>query len=522
VLPGNTFTAERIARILIRRRWLILVPFALGLAAAPLISKLVPKVYRSETLIMVVPQRVPDSYVKPTITASMEDRLPSINEQILSRSRLERVIRELGLYPELRPGAVMEDIVQRMRNDIVVKLEGRDSFRVSYLSRDPKTAQSVTERLASWYIEENLRDRENQAEGTNRFLESQLEDAKRRLVQHEKKLEEYRRRYAGQLPTQLQSNLQVIQNVQLQLQSLEESTNRARERRLLFERQIADLQALPAALNQPGAGGGPGVQSPPLTLAQQLEAAQVRLEDFRRRYTPDHPDVRALERTIRELQEAVKQEAARPPDTTAAPVLMPAEAARQKQLRGLQAEMEVIDHQIAANEAEKKRLMETNAAYQSKVDVVPTRESELVELTRDYSTLQATYASLLAKKEDSKLAANLERRQVGEQFRVLDPASLPERPYNRRERLAFTALGAVGGLVLGLLWAAWLEYRDTSFNAEDEVIRVLDLPVLALVPVMRSEQARVRNRRKRWLIDIAALLVIIGSAAVLIIWRAQL
>jgi polysaccharide chain length determinant protein (PEP-CTERM system associated) len=438
---------------------------------------------------MVVPQRVPDAYVKPTVTEGIEDRLPSISEQILSRSRLERIILDFDLYAGLRSGGIMEDVVQRMRGDIEVKLEGKESFRVSYASPDPKTAQKVTERLASLYIEENLRDRENLAEGTNLFLESQLQDAKRRLVEHEKKLEEYRRRFAGQLPSQLQANLQVIQNAQLQLQTVGESINRARERRLLIERQLVDARTLPAQVAIPVVGGG-AAQAAPLTSAQQLEAAKAQLDLFKLRYTPDHPDVQALEQSIRDLQARVDAEARQPKDAATPKVLSPTEAAQEKRIRDLQAELDVIDHQLAANQAEEARLKRAIGEYQAKVDIVPTRESELVELTRDYSTLQETYSSLLGKREESKLAANLERRQIGEQFKILDPASLPERPHNQMQRLAFISAGVVGGLLLGFGLIGFLEYRDTSFRSEEEVIRVLDLPVLSLIPRMVPARAR--------------------------------
>ncbi len=346
----------------------------------------------------------------------------------------------------------MEDVVQRMRADIDVSLEGQDSFRVSYVSSDPKTAQQVTARLASLYIEENLRDRENLAEETNLFLESQLNEAKERLVEHEQRLETYRRRYSGQLPSQLNSNLQAIQNAQLQLQSVSESMNRARERRLLLERQIADAEAFPALVMAPPPVAP--VPDQPATTARQLEVLQAQLQLQRLRYTSDHPTVRSLERTIRDLQVKADEEAKLPQPVkaqTPAPGEL-AELARQKRIKDLQAELDVIDRQLATNQAEESRLKQVMADYQSKVEVVPTRESELVELTRDYSTLQTAYTSLLTKREDSKIAANLERRQIGEQFRILDPASLPERPYNEALRLGIMASGALVGIAVGLLF----------------------------------------------------------------------
>jgi polysaccharide chain length determinant protein (PEP-CTERM system associated) len=501
----------------------VVLPFAVGLAGAPIIAKAVPELYRSETLIMVIPQRVPDSYVKSTVTAKMEDRLPSISNLILSRSRLERIIMDFNLYADQRAHGIMEDVVQRLRGDIAVQVEGQDSFRVKYVSSDPQTAQRVTSRVASLYIEENLRDRANLADETNLFLESQLNDAKERLVEHEKKLEAYRRRYSGELPSQLETNLQTIRSAQQQLQGVTDSTNRIQDRRLLVERQIADVQAMPPDPVPVPAAAPQREANAPTSTAQQLEAAQAQLKAFQLRYTPDHPDRRALERQVRDLQARLtSEEASRPPAAPVEKPTSPAELARQKRLRDLQDELEVIDHQLAVNQAEETRLKQSIAGYQAKVDVVPTRESELVELTRDYKTLDTAYTSLLAKREDSKIAANLERRQIGEQFRILDPASLPGRPYNQAKRMGIIASGAIAGLVLGFLAVGWLEYRDSSLKREDDVVRLLALPVLAIIPRVISDRERRRSRRRLIAANLAAGMALLGSIAVLVLWRIRI
>src|SRR4029077_3840008 len=187
-------------------------------------------VYRSDTLIMVVPQRVPESVVRSAQTTSVADRLQAITQQILSRTRLERIIEDLNLYADARKTQIMEDIVEAMRGDIEVQPVKGDAFRVSFSSRDPRMAMRVTERLASLFIDESLRDREVLAEGTNQFLESQLEDARRQLIDNEKKLENYRREHAGQLPNQLDANMQGLHNTEMQLQAIADSLARDRER----------------------------------------------------------------------------------------------------------------------------------------------------------------------------------------------------------------------------------------------------------------------------------------------------
>lgn len=518
MLPGRTFQPLDIVRIVLRRRWLILIPFALGLMAVPVLAKRVPEVYRSETLIMVVPQRVPDSYVKSTVTATIADRLPSISDQILSRSRLERIINEFDLYRSQLAQAPMEDVIRQMRADIGSPeiQPGAQAFRISYRNRDPQIAQKVTARLASLFIDENSRDREQLAESTNVFLESQLEDAKQRLIQHEQKLVAYRQMHSGELPSQLEGNLRAIQTAQMQLQSLNETMNRAQERRLLVERQLVDAQTLPTASIQLVVPGGAEAR-PAMTAAQQLEAANSQLEALRLRYTAEHPEVRRLERQVSELKERAAEEARRPAPlpSVQSPVVDPV---RLKRMRDLQAELDVIDHQLAAMHTEESRAKTAIAEYQQKVEAVPKRESELVELTRDYDILKKTYDSLLTKREDSKLAANLERRQIGEQFRMLDPASLPARPANQLQRTAFSVAGAALGLLLGLAGVTLLEMLDSSFASEQDVARILDLPVLALVPVMASARESIRQRRRRLAIDVAGVCVLMMSAAVLVAW----
>ncbi len=512
------FTLKEIASIVVQRRWVILVPFAVGFALMPFLARYAPPQYRSEALIVVVPQQVPDEYVKPTIGESVEERLPSITDQILSRSRLERIIQEMDLYAAERRRWVMEDVVQLMRRNISTAASGRqvDSFRVSYNSDDPERARRVTERLAALYIDENSRNRESQADSTSEFLDTQLAEAKRRLIEQERKLEEYRKQYAGQMPTQLQGNLQAIQNANLQLQSVNDATNRTQERRLLIERQLADAASLPPVLP---AASGPD-QPAAATPAQQLEIARTRLASLQQRYTPDHPEIVSLERTVAELAIRVSSQADSPAVDREKP-MSASEAAQQKRIRDLQAELEVLDRQLAFIGSEEATLKQNIAEYQAKVEAVPTRESELVELTRDYGTMQASYTSLLMKREQSLVAANLERRQIGEQFRLVDSASRPERPYNERQRLGIMSAGAGAGLLLGLLLAALLEYRDSSFKQADEVVSALSVPVLASIPTMISDREQRAARRRRMVMDAGGCAVLGAAAIVVILWRLQ-
>jgi polysaccharide chain length determinant protein (PEP-CTERM system associated) len=511
MLPGKVYKPEDLLQLLRRRAWLIVVPFAIISAATAVVSRVLPDKYRSETLILVVPQRVPESYVRATVTTKIEDRLQSISQQILSRTRLERIVQDFDLYKAERETGILEDVIEGMRRDITIQVVKGDAFRVSYVGGDARTVMRVTERLASLFIEENLRDREVLAEGTNQFLESQLDDARRRLIEQEQKLEAYRRQYSGQLPSQLDSNLQVLQNTQMQIQSIVESLNRDGDRRLILERQIADLEQAPP---EPETTAG-GTRAP--TAAEQLAAARTGLVAMEQRLKPEHPDVVRLKRMIRELETKAENEAAQAADSPLSPGATtsrsPAAQARQKRLNDLRTEVESLNRQMATKQAEERRLQAVVSSYTSRAEATPTRESELAELTRDYDTLQMMYSSLLSKKEESKIAANLERRQIGEQFKLLDPARMAERPFSP-DRMMINLAGMGGGLGLGLALIALLEFRDKSFKTDEEVLSVLSLPVLAVVPVMQSAAERKQQFRRQMILGIGLGSTVAGCLAV--------
>jgi polysaccharide chain length determinant protein (PEP-CTERM system associated) len=505
MLPGEKYTPDDIVAILRYRIWWLLLPFAILSAGSAIVARLLPDLYKSEALVLVVPQRVPESYVRSTVTTRIEDRLQAITQQILSRTRLERIIEEFNLYADARRTGIMEDIVQRMRTQHVnVQIQKGDVFSVSYIGRDPRTVMRVTDRLASFFIEESLRDRQALAERTDQFLEAQLEDARSRLVDHEKKLEQFRQRHAGELPSQVESNLQAASSVQVQMQSVLQSIDRDQERRIALERTLGELQsqsessAAAAAVAAPPVTVGSDAQ-PPTTgsTAEQLNAAQAALESARLRLRPEHPDVQRLQRLIRDLTARAEAEALQVPvsSSAAATPSSPAEASRMRRMAEIRDELDKIDAEIAVMRKEEERLRATGAAFQARAQAAPTRESELTELMRDYGPLQSLYSGLLSKKEDARIAANLERRQIGEQFQILDPARLPERPYSP-DRLTITLGGILAGLAVGLGVVGLLEYRDRSLRTDDDVALALSLPILAVVPRMSSDKERRRDRRR--------------------------
>ena len=511
MLPGKKYTPEDVLHILKRHIWLVLVPFAVVSAAVAVYVRRLPDLYKSETLILVVPPRVPEGFVGTQVSTKLDDRLPAIQQQILSRTRLERIIQDLNLYPEQRRTGIMEDIVQQMRNAIQVTVVRGDAFRVGFTGNDPRTVMKVAERLSTLFIEESSRDREVLIEGTDSFLESQLDQARTRLIDHEKKLEAYRRQFAGELPSQTESNIQAVQNIQLQVRALVDGIDRDQERRLNLERQLADLQQQTAL----GAAAVATTAPSPDSTQAKLDAARTQLASMRLTMKEEHPDVQRLEHVVRDLEQQAEAEALAAPVSSAARGMSPAQVATQRRATDLQNQIEQLTQQIARNQAEAERLRATATEYQRRAEAAPTRETELISLNRDYNTLQGVYTSLLGKKEAANIAANLERRQIGEQFNLLDPARIPERPFSpNRSRL--NLIGIAAGLAIGLALTALLEYRDVTLRTDNDVTAVLSLPVLAVVPLMRSSAERRRHVRFRVVVGAGLGSVVLVCAAVLV------
>ncbi len=506
MLPGKTYTVDEIAKVIWRRKWLLILPFVAVTVGTAIVAHFLPNKYRSETLMLVVPQRVPESYVQSTVTTKIEDRLNSISQQIMSRTRLERIILDNNLYPRERASKPLQDVVEQMRKDIAIEVISKgDAFRVSYVGTNPRTVKTVAETLASLFNSENLNDRAQQAEQTNEFLETQLDNARQQLKAQEAKLEAYRKQYSGELPSQAEANLQVIQNTQLQIQAVLQTLNHARDRKMMVESLLNDLtlpDTQPALLDPTGA---PGVQTQALTAREQLAIAQAQLRALQSQLTPEHPDVIKAKRQIAELQQRAEAEAATAPlSPEASAILTPAEANRRNQIKRYQLELDSLNRQITTAETQERQLRGTASQYQARLETVPARETELAELTRDYTTLQKVYSDLLQRSEAAKVAANLERRQIGEQFRILDPARLPERPVSPNRPL-IDLIGTGAGLVAGVFLLAFQEYRDTTFRTEEDINGVLQLPVLAQIPLMTSTAEEQRLRRRRAVMSTAAL-----------------
>ncbi|MEO8483629.1 MAG: Wzz/FepE/Etk N-terminal domain-containing protein [Acidobacteriota bacterium] len=517
MLPGKSLTPEFVVGMVRRRFWLLILPLAIAGAVTALYARQLPDMYSADTVILVVPQKIPEAFVRSTVSDNIADRLQTITPTILSRSRLERIIQDYNLYPQERGRLPMEDVVALMRRNVVFPQTKDNSFTIRYTGENPRQVAQVANRLSSLFIDENLADRRNQAEGTDNFLESRLAEAKAKLIEKEKALEAYKREHAGELPSQIGSNLQQVDAAQSRVSDTRSSIDRAQERRLVLEQQLAALQK-PGAVDPEALAATsrpPGADAPPSGVQQQLAQAENQVTALEAKgLKAGHPDLDQARRRVRDLRAQVAREAAEAAagtPSTPTRALSSTELERRRQVSGLQAQIAEIDSQIARMQQDATRFQAVADDAQRRADAMPARESELTELSRDYGILQASYNTLLGKKQDSQIAANLEEQAVGEQFKLLDPAQVPGRPYSPN-RMAINTTGAAAGLGLGVLLIAFLEYRDRSFRTDDEVGRVLGLPVLAVIPLMQSDLDLRRSRWRAVVTYVALGGVVIGCA----------
>ena len=532
MLPGKKLTLPDVLQMARRRLWLIAVPPLVTFFGALLFSSTVPNMYQSDMLIAIDPQRVPDSFVRSTVTLETDRRMDALQVQVLSRTALQQMMEAFDLYPEERREQPIEDVVDKMRKSIQVEMEiprprwGQEpqptAFHVRFTYPDPNVAAAVTQRIGVLFVEQNVTDRGALAAATNRFLETQLVEARGKLETQERLLEAFRERHGKALPSQTQSNVSSLGSAQLQAQSLVESIARDRDRKLMLERLYREAaNEPPIAISTSQSGGAAATPS----AQEQLASARANLAALESRYTPDHPDVVRAKRQVAEIEPKAAAEAkvaaagAKDGADVAGTGVIQADPARRESLRQMRAEIESLDRQIAFKESEEVRVRSEIAEYQRRLEAVPGLESEWVKLTRDYDTQQTAYKELLAKSAAAQVAANLEDQNIGERFRIVDPAAVPVHPLQSM-RVRYNAGGLAIGLLLGVGIAALLELRDRSFRSDADVLEVLAMPVLASVPRIETSSEKAGKRRRQLALSLAGVACV--TAAGYVTWTLKL
>jgi polysaccharide chain length determinant protein (PEP-CTERM system associated) len=467
---------------MLRRHWiLILVLAVVGPPLAYGVSTRLPDRYRSQTLVLVDEPAVPTEFVRPVDTTDINERLASMQQQILSRTRLEPIIRQYGLYAAEVNNISMEDLVERLQKAIEVtpvqpmaetRASNLPGFFVNVTLDNPRTAQQICTAVTSMFIEENLKLRQEHSEDTTQFLSQQLTEAKANLDAQDTKLAAFKSRYLGALPDNEQTNLNLLTGLTSQLDATTQALSRAEQDKTfagsVLAQQTANWEASQSGHN-------------PDSLQQQLDALQTQLVNLQSRYTDDYPDVIKTKNDIAAVQKQIAANGI--PKTDADPDKATKTSTEPIQLTQLRAQIHAYDQVIAEKTKDQEQIKQQIKLYESRVQSTPGVEQQYKELTRGYQTALESYNDLQRKRDASAMATSLERKQQGEQFRVLDPASLPAKA-SFPNRPLFAAGGLGGGLALGLAITFLIEMQNSSLRTERDVEFALRLPVLAMVPAI--------------------------------------
>ena len=467
--PDLNEAIRRIVGIVVRRRWAILSLSCLIPIAVVVVAMKLPDSYVSRATLLVVQQQVSQKYVDSDSTTTIPAAIESLKLEILSESQLVGIINDLNLYPGVKARAP-EALVDRMRKEIEIEpLEtspGRvdfSAFTIAFTASNPRLAQQVTSRLTSLFIEQNLRSRGEQAANTTKFLSDQLAAAKQRLETQEQRLQAFKTANLGELPEDQSVNLQAMADV--------------RER----------LEVVAARLSQ--------IQQQQVTLELSLSEYLTRLQSERTallsHYTPRYPEVVEKDRQIGKVQAALDDLKKGVPSSgsqsTTDPGDNPAVEAILKQAESSAAEMATLSKQQQKLTAEAEQ-------YRKQLNLVPLREQQVAEIVRDYNLYKEDYDNLLNKKLQSDMTASLEENQEGQHFRLVDPPTLPLKPSGPK-RLKISLGGLAGGVAASLALAILLDLLDGSFHGEAEVSKLLSLPFVIGLPLVRTP----RESRRRTL-----------------------
>src|SRR6267378_2511896 len=492
MIGQRELTIEDYKTILRRRMWLLIIPAVVFSVSAYVVSLFLPARYKSETVVLVEAPAVSSELVKP-IGGDTNQRLATMREEILSRTRLQQIMEKFSLYREDRGKYPMEELVARLRSSIDVSAvrpmdhtnaNGLPGFTIDVIAGQPQLAQEICSEITSMFLQQNVIVTERKADDQTEFINRQLQEAKGKLDDQDARLADFQRHYMGALPDEAQTNFSLLTGLASQLDSVTQSLNRAQQDKLFLESALSQ-QIATAKLSQTAAN--------PDTLSRQLTALQEQLASLGTRYTDDHPDVIKVKNEISQLQQRMDEQAAsahaeKETDQSGLQVDTP-------QAQQLRAQLHQIDVGIHERMAEQLRLQQQISRVQAKLELTPAVAQQYKAITRDAQTALNIYNELLKKQNDSEMSRDLLRRQQGEQFRVLDPPSLPQQPTFPNRRL-FAFGGLTGGLGFGLAIAFLLEAQDTTLRTEKDVELLLKLPALAVIPANLREAMTTTARQR--------------------------
>jgi len=498
-----------------RRYFLFGLTFFVGWAVVWSISWLLPSVYRSSTLILV--QRQSSGLVVNNPAQELQSRMDSISQQVYSRTNLLKIATTVGLYADKRASGKLTDdeLVERMRKDIEIEVvQSSDkvpsSFNIYYSSPSPETAQQVTSELTNSLINGALEMSIVNIDRSNKVLDSELEDARAKLAAQEEKVRQYKDRHSGEMPSNLQINLQILSSKQNQLQNEQDALNQAKQRRAYLESARNQYDTVMAATAKPGETpvGLPA-------LDQELQRLKAQLSDLSARYTDQHPDVRKLKEQIASTQRIREQLAAQLKTKTNDSTDSVNDSPSTAPLIEIRSQLKANELEIANRERAVAALQAEINSYQARLSNTPIREQELTDLNRDYDQSKAYYDQLLAKKSQAGLLERITREQQGDRFTMQDPPSRPTKPFSPN-RLKLGLLGLFVGLAAGLVVAGGAEFLDDRVYDEAVFRQMVPAEVLVEIPALKTPQ-EIRDDQ-RWQkfsfagMGLIGIIVVLGTA----------
>jgi len=459
-----------------RRRQIVAMLVSAAVMASSLSFALfLPDLYRA-TAVVLVARPIQEAFVRPAVNGELESRLHVIKQEILSRDRLTDLIRRFDLYPELRARAAMDSVLDQMRRDIDIELNGPEqvsgrkttvSFKLSFTGSSDKAVAAVTNALAAFYVAQNANIRSEEATRTTEFLREQLNATRKQLDQHEREMRAYMSSHHGELPQQVDVNLAALERLNTQLR-----LNGERQLKLLEDREkLTDglTITLDATTGKRTAVADTG--------PDRIERMKHSLQLLESQYNSRYPDVVRLKAEIaiaeREREDGLVKEREANLDAAQRAAAIPA-AARLRTLEGLEAEVERL-------KKDEVTLRQTITNVEQRLEAVPEREQEFARLVRDQQASKGLYDSLLKKLDEAQLGENLETDRHGEQFRVLEDALPPSAPVApNRPRLII--LGFILAMAAGVGAVLTAEQFDATFHDVEDLRNFTKVPVLASIP----------------------------------------
>jgi succinoglycan biosynthesis transport protein ExoP len=483
--------------------WVYLMTVGLTLSAVVGIAVL-PNKYKATTTVEVDPQKVPEQFVSELVRVSPGERLQTMSQEVLSATRLQKVIDKWDLYAQMRRTSTSEAVIEQMRSDVEIEVKqsggGLAVFSITYQGKDPAIVAKVTNQLASDFIEWNLKSREQKASGTTEFLSSQLQEAKKALEEQEDKLRQYKMSHLGELPQQQEALLHTLSGLQAELQANAGNFSRLDEERLTLT-ELPDSVSMPGGIPQPAA-------SERVRLEMEKNQLETRLSELRRRYTDEFPDVREVVRRLNHVSESLN----------ALPADKPSETSRSTEPTAKGLRLETIAREMQRLKEEQKRIREQIASYQAKVEAIPRREQEMIDLTRNYDISKGRYDSLLSKSYAADMSNQLDTQEKGERFILLDPALVPERPF-KPNRLKYMALSFFMSFFGSVAVVILKEYLDPRVKTEREIRVAYPEPILMLAAIPHIQSPTERRKHLRFVAFAVSFSILAIGVVAGLLWK---